>query len=94
MLEILTGIVGARRRWRTMPRLVLLFGLMIAPLGVVSITFIVIQPIVIGTWCSLCLIAAAAMLTKPPIRSTSSWRRFSSSDAARACCGAVRRRRR
>jgi hypothetical protein len=36
------------------------------PLGVVSITFIVIQPIVLGTWCTLCLIAAAAMLAQIP----------------------------
>ena len=33
VLEILTGIVGSRARWRTMPWLVMLFGLMIAPLG-------------------------------------------------------------
>src|SRR3546814_11880971 len=39
-LEILTGIIGSRMRWRTMPWLVLLFGLMIAPLGVTSIFFI------------------------------------------------------
>ena len=49
-----------------MPWLVLIFGLMIAPLGVVSITFIVIQPIVIGTWCTLCLIGAAAVLIQIP----------------------------
>ena len=66
MLEILTGIVGSSRRWRTMPWLVLIFGIMIVPLGVVSITFIVIQPIVIGTWCTLCLIAAGAMLLQIP----------------------------
>jgi nucleoside-diphosphate-sugar epimerase len=30
LLEILTGIVGSRARWRTMPWLVVLFGLMIA----------------------------------------------------------------
>jgi nucleoside-diphosphate-sugar epimerase len=65
-LEILTGIIGSQRRWRTMPWLVLVFGLMIVPLGVVSITFIVIQPIVIGTWCTLCLVAAAAMLIQIP----------------------------
>jgi nucleoside-diphosphate-sugar epimerase len=65
-LEILTGVIGSKRRWRTMPWLVLLFGLMIAPLGVVSIFFIVIQPIWIGTWCTLCLIAAAAMLVQIP----------------------------
>lgn len=66
MLEILTGIIGGRARWRTMPWLVMLFGVMIVPLGAVSIFFIIIQPIVIGTWCSLCLVAAAAMLLQIP----------------------------
>lgn len=65
-LEILTGIVGSRARWRTMPWLVLLFGLMIAPLGIVSIFFIIIQPIEIGTWSTLALIGAAAMLIQIP----------------------------
>jgi hypothetical protein len=45
---------------------VTLFGVMIVPLGVVSIGFIIIQPIVIGTWCTLCLIGAAAMLVQIP----------------------------
>jgi uncharacterized membrane protein len=66
MLEILTGVIGSRRRWRTMPWLVLVFGLMIAPLGAVSIFFIVIQPIWIGTWCTLCMVAAAAMIVQIP----------------------------
>jgi vitamin K epoxide reductase family protein len=66
LLEILTGIVGSRTRWRTMPWLVLRFGLMIAPLGITSILFIVIQPIVIGTWSTLALIAAAAVLVQIP----------------------------
>ncbi|MDX1381427.1 MAG: DNA polymerase III subunit epsilon, partial [Xanthomonadales bacterium] len=46
--------------------LVVLFGLMIVPLGAISIFFIVIQPIVIGTWCTLCLVAALAMLLQIP----------------------------
>ena len=65
-LEILTGIIGGRARWRTMPWLVVLFGVMIVPLGAVSLFFIIIQPIVIGTWCTLCLVAAAAMLLQIP----------------------------
>lgn len=65
-MEILTGIVGSRARWRTMPWLVILFGLMIAPLGITSIFFIIIQPISIGTWCTLCLAGAAAMLVQIP----------------------------
>ena len=66
VLEILTGIIGSQRRWRTMPWLVVAFGILIVPLGVVSIFFIIIQPIVIGTWCTLCLIGAAAMLVQIP----------------------------
>lgn len=66
MLEILTGIIGSRARWRTMPWLVVLFGLMIVPLGIVSITFVIIQPIVIGTWSTLALIGALAMLLQIP----------------------------
>ena len=66
VLEILTGIIGSRMRWRTMPWLVLLFGLMIAPLGITSIFFIIIQPVVIGTWSTLALIGAAAMLIQIP----------------------------
>ncbi|WP_218132424.1 vitamin K epoxide reductase family protein [Nitrosomonas sp. Nm33] len=65
-LEILTGMIGSARRWRTMPWLVILFGIMIVPLGIVSIFFIIIQPILIGTWCTLCLIAAMAMLIQIP----------------------------
>jgi len=59
LLEALTGAIGDRRRWRTMPWLVFAFGLMIVPLGVVSITFIMIQPTLLGTWCGLCLVTAA-----------------------------------
>lgn len=66
VLEILTGIIGDKRRWRTMPWLVLIFGILIVPLGVVSVFFIIIQPVVIGTWCTLCLIGALAMLLQIP----------------------------
>ena len=66
LLEILTGLVGAKARWRTMPWLVVLFGLMIAPLGITSILFVIIQPIVIGTWSIVALIGAAAILIQIP----------------------------
>lgn len=66
ILEILTGIIGLKARWRTMPWLVILFGLMIVPLSVTSITFVIIQPVVIGTWGTLTLIGAAAMLLQIP----------------------------
>lgn len=39
---------------------------MIAPLGVVSIGFIIIQPVLIGTWSTLALFAAVAVLIQIP----------------------------
>ena len=66
MLEVLMGAMGDRTRWRTMPWMVTFFGILVVPLGIVSIYFIVIQPIQIGTWCSLCLLAALAMLVMIP----------------------------
>ncbi len=65
-LEILMAAMGDRTRWRTMPWMVTFFGILVVPLGVVSIYFIIIQPIVIGTWCALCLLAALAMLIMIP----------------------------
>jgi hypothetical protein len=66
LLEIVTGVVGSTRRWRTMPWLVILFGLMIAPLGVTSIVFIIIQPVLLDTWSIVALIGAAAILIQVP----------------------------
>ena len=66
VFEVLMGVMGDRRRWRTMPWMVAMFGIVVVPLGVVNIGCIVIQPIVIGTWCTLCLITAAAMLVMIP----------------------------
>jgi nucleoside-diphosphate-sugar epimerase len=66
MLEVLMGAMGGRSRWRTMPWMVLMFGIAVVPLGVVSIYFIIIQPIEIGTYCTLCLLAALAMLVMIP----------------------------
>src|SRR5690606_35405869 len=66
LLEILVGVAGSERRWRNMPWLTILFGILIVALGAVSITFIIIQPILLDTWCTLCLIAATAMLLQIP----------------------------
>src|SRR5437016_644725 len=42
-LEILMAAMGDRTRWRTMPWMVMFFGILVVPLGVVSIYFIIIQ---------------------------------------------------
>ena len=66
VLELLMGFMGDKRRWRTMPWMVLAFIVLVVPLGTVSIFFIVIQPIVIGTWCTICLVTALFMLIMIP----------------------------
>jgi hypothetical protein len=66
IMELLMAVMGDKRRWRTMPWMVLGFFILVVPLGGVSIFFIIIQPIMIGTWCTLCLIAALAMAAMIP----------------------------
>ena len=62
MVEFLMGFMGDKRRWRTMPWMVTFFGILVVPLGIVSITLIILQPLAVGAWCTPCLIAALAML--------------------------------
>jgi hypothetical protein len=66
LLEALSGMMGGRSRWRTMPWMVGMFCVLVIPLCGVSIFFIIIQPIVIGTWCTPCQITAAAMVVMLP----------------------------
>lgn len=66
LLELVMTWMGGKDRWRTMPWMVLALTFLIVPLGVVSIYFIIIQPIVLGTWCTLCLAAALAMTIMIP----------------------------
>ncbi|MEO5324038.1 NAD-dependent epimerase/dehydratase family protein [Mesorhizobium sp. CC13] len=66
MVETLMGAMGTADRWRTMPWMVTFFFILVVPLGGVSIFFIIIQPVMIGTYCTLCLIAAAGMLIMIP----------------------------
>jgi hypothetical protein len=62
MLEALSGFMGGRNRWRTMPWMVGMFGVLVVPLGIVSIVLVILQPVAVGAWCALCLVTAAAML--------------------------------
>lgn len=67
LLEALSGFMGTRTRWRTMPWMVLMFGVLVVPLGITSITLVVLQPVMVGQWCSICLLTALLMLVMIPI---------------------------
>jgi hypothetical protein len=59
--------MGDKRRWRTMPWMVTFFGILVIPLGVTSIVLVIMQPLVVGAWCAICLATAAAMLVMIPL---------------------------
>jgi len=65
--EFLMGYMGGPSRWRTMPWMVTFFGILVIPLGLVHILLVISQPVVVGAWCTFCLIAAAIMLPMIPL---------------------------
>ncbi|MHB1279131.1 MAG: vitamin K epoxide reductase family protein [Bacteroidia bacterium] len=67
-LEFLMGFMGGTSRWRTMPWMVTLFGILVIPLGFVSIFLIISQPLIVGAWCALCLLSAIVMLPMIPLQ--------------------------
>jgi len=62
LADAVSGVIGGRGRWRTMPWIVILFGLLVGPLGLVSIILVILQSIYFGAWCTLCLASAAISL--------------------------------
>ena len=58
IVDAVTGVVGGRERWRKMPWIVIIFGLAVGPLGGVSIMLVVLQPVLLDAWCTLCLSSA------------------------------------
>ncbi|MDT0676977.1 vitamin K epoxide reductase family protein [Autumnicola musiva] len=65
--EFLMGWMGSPTRWRTMPWMVTFFGILVIPLGLVHIFLVISQPVVVGEWCTFCLLAAAIMLPMIPL---------------------------
>jgi hypothetical protein len=66
-IEFLMAFMGSPSRWRTMPWMVALFGILVVPLGFVSIFLVISQPLAVGAWCTLCLVTAAIMLPMIPL---------------------------
>jgi uncharacterized membrane protein len=58
LLDAVTGVIGGRQRWRTMPWMVIIFGLAVGPLGAVSLLLVIFQPVLFDAWCTLCLASA------------------------------------
>lgn len=66
-LEFLMGYMGSPARWRTMPWMVALFGVLVIPLGLTHILLVSSMPAMVGHWCAFCLLAALIMLPMIPL---------------------------
>ncbi len=62
LIDAVAGVIGGRTRWRTMPWIVIVFGLAVGPLGAVSIGLVILQPVLFDAFCTLCLVTAAISL--------------------------------
>ncbi|HEV2294735.1 MAG TPA: vitamin K epoxide reductase family protein [Tepidisphaeraceae bacterium] len=65
--EALMGFMGNTKRWRTMPWMVSFFFVLVVPLGLTHIVLVILQPVAVGYWCTLCLAAAFVMLLMIPL---------------------------
>jgi uncharacterized membrane protein len=58
ILDAVTGIIGGVKRFKSMPWIVIIFGIAVGPLGAISIMLVVFQPVLFDAWCTLCLVTA------------------------------------
>lgn len=66
-IEALMAWMGGVQRWRTMPWMVTFFGILVIPLGITHIVLVILQPVAVGYWCTMCLAAALVMLIMIPL---------------------------
>ena len=62
LLEALLALKGSTMRWKTSPWIVVAFGFLVVPVGIVSSLLILSQPLVVGAWCFWCLLTALFMV--------------------------------
>ena len=56
--EMVLNFIGDRNRWHTAPWAVIAFGLIIFPAAAVSTVLLMVQPIFVDGWCTLCIVSA------------------------------------
>ena len=61
--EIVLSFVGGSERWRTVPWTTVALGFVVGSGAIVSILLMIVQPVVVGGWCTLCLASAFVSLT-------------------------------
>lgn len=57
LADLVTGSIGGSVRWRTMPAMVLIYGLTICLVGATALVLALLQPLLFHAGCTLCLIS-------------------------------------
>lgn len=65
LAEGIAAVIGTRRRWQTIPRVVLAESFLIISLAIVSLLLALAQPTLFQAGCTLCLITT--VLSLPPV---------------------------
>jgi hypothetical protein len=60
--DVVLAMAGSERRWQDRPWLVIFFGIDVIPLGLVSMLLVILQGLVVQSWCFLCLVTASISL--------------------------------
>ncbi len=63
LCDIILVSIGDSKRWKTKPWAVILYSILIAMMGFVSILLIIAQPVFLHTFCTLCLVSAILSLS-------------------------------
>lgn len=87
--ELVLDLAGPADRARTRPWIVLLFALPVTAGAVTGAVLVVAQAVVLGRFCTLCLVSAGlslliAVVARPEIAEAWSWRRAAAGDAPSA----------
>ncbi len=73
LVEIVLVAIGGAHRWRVHPRVVLLYGLVVAGMALISLMLILTQAFVVHTGCALCLTSAAISLVNAALARGEVW---------------------
>ncbi|MDQ2863074.1 MAG: vitamin K epoxide reductase [Bacteroidota bacterium] len=63
LCDVVLVSIGDGMRWRTKPLAVILYSVLVAIMGFVSILLIIAQPVFLHTFCTLCLASAILSLS-------------------------------